>query len=162
MIVVLMGVAGSGKTTIGMALADRLDVPFLDADTLHSEEARAEMTRGEPITDAQREAWIGRVVAAITENPSVVLACSALVHAHRDQIRTADDVRMFLLDAPPHVLEERLKNRFGHFFAPTLLASQLSTLEYPDVDEHIAVIDANRSVEAIVDNIVTELERSAS
>jgi gluconokinase len=157
-----MGVAGSGKTTTGVAVAARLGVAFLDADTLHSEDARAQMARGEPLTDAQREEWIARVIAAMTEDPSVVVACSALRRAHRDRIRATGDVRVFLLDAPPNVLEERLVHRFGHFFSPTLLASQLSTLEFPEPDEHVVVIDANRSVEAIVDDVVETLEPPAN
>ncbi|HZA89547.1 MAG TPA: gluconokinase, GntK/IdnK-type [Solirubrobacterales bacterium] len=160
MIIVLIGVAGSGKTTLGQMLAARLHLAFLDADELHTPEAVEQMTRGEPLTDAQRNAWFGRVVAAAEARDPQVLACSALRRAHRDRLRAVGDVRMFLLDVPASVLERRLQQRPGHFFPARLLQSQLETLERTLPEEGIVVVDAARPDAEVLDAIVANLERN--
>jgi gluconokinase len=136
-IVVVMGVAGTGKTTVGQALAARLGWPFADADAYHSPAAVAKMARGEGLADADRAPWLGRlralVEAHLADGRPLVLACSALRQAHRDALaRPGEPVRFVWLDAPPETLADRLGTRTGHFAAAALLGSQLATLEPPE------------------------------
>jgi gluconokinase len=158
-IVILTGVAGCGKTAVGQMLAARLQFPFLDADALHTPECVEQMRRGVPLTPAQRDAWMDRVVAAVDGRDPLVLACSGLRRAHRDRLRALGDVRMFALDAPRTVLERRLQDRTGHFFPMRLLENQLETLERPAAGEEIEVIDADRPPADVVEEIVARLER---
>ena len=157
MTIVVMGVAGSGKTTIGTALAQHLGLEFFDADLAHSVEARAQMARGVPLTDAQRDAWIERVIATIRDGPPRVVACSALRRADRDRVRAARPVQLVLLDVPQAVLAERLAHRPAHFFPATLLQSQLDRFEPPAPDEDVVSVDADRPVADIVEDVVGRL-----
>lgn len=153
-----MGVAGSGKTTIGRALANSLGWPFVDADDYHSRENIARMRRGLPLTDADRVPWLaalhGVIARALDRRESLVLACSALKERYRvalaGGLRT---VRFVYLTAPEAVLRDRLANRTDHFARPNLLDSQLATLEPPaDALE----IDATLPVDQIVVRIRRE------
>ncbi|WP_217807104.1 gluconokinase [Andreprevotia lacus] len=135
-IIVVMGVAGSGKTTIGMLLAARLGCPFTDADTLHSAANKAKMAAGLPLDDADRQPWLASVRAAIETAQRAgqphVFACSALKAAYRDALSQGDTaIRFVFLHGSPALLAERLAGRSGHFFNPALLDSQLATLEAP-------------------------------
>lgn len=154
MIIVLIGVAGSGKTVLGELLAARLGLPFLDADELHTPEAIARMGRGQPLGDADRDSWFDRVVHAAADRAPLVLACSALRRHHRSRLRAVGEVRMFLLDVPAVELERRLRDRTAHFFPAGLLRSQLATLEPPLAEEGIVVVDASRPVEQTLDDIL--------
>src|SRR5438132_918991 len=119
-----MGVAGSGKTTIGRILAARVGVPFLDADDLHSPDAIAKMHAGNALTDADREPWLRRVHAALRElgDGSLVAACSALKRSYRDQLRGGlAPLTFVLLDVDASVLGARLGARTGHFADESLL-----------------------------------------
>jgi gluconokinase len=158
MIVVLMGVAGSGKTTLGEMLAARLELPFLDADQLHTPECAEKMRHGDPLTDRERDAWFERVLEAAVERAPLVLACSALRRKHRDRLRAIDEVRMFLLDAPASVLGRRLSQRTGHFFGAPLLRSQLEALDPPLPEEGVTTVDATDSAPAVLKAIVADLE----
>jgi gluconokinase len=157
---IVMGVSGAGKTTIGQALARRMHWPFLDADDLHSATNVAKMTRGEPLTDADRGPWLDAVHARISDalgrNTSIVVACSALKQTYRDHL-TGGDPRVVLvhLDAPRDVLAARLASRRGHFAAPSLLDSQLASLEPPGDDA--LVVDATRTPDESVAGIVARL-----
>jgi gluconokinase len=131
MIVVIMGVSGAGKTTIGRALAAALGWPFVDADQLHPAANVAKMSRGEPLDDADRAPWLEAVAARMQKLDDGVVACSALRAAYRQALRVRDDVRFVELEVPRAVLEERLAGRRGHFMPPSLLGSQLATLEEP-------------------------------
>lgn len=131
---VVMGVAGSGKTTLGRALAAHLGWAFLDADDCHDAAALAQMARGEGLSEAQRLPWLGRLRAALDAQEAAVLACSALTRAARDQLRGAG-VRFLYLLAPPELLRARLSTRQGHPVGPGLLPSQFRTLEVPAPDE---------------------------
>lgn len=158
--VIVMGVSGAGKTTIGQALARRLSWPFLDADDLHSAANVAKMKRGEPLTDADRGPWLDAVQAHIADalgrSTSIVVACSALRHAYRDHLAGGDTRVLFVhLDAPHDVLAARLASRRGHFAAPSLLDSQLASLEPPGDDA--VVVDATRPPDEIVAGIVARL-----
>jgi len=139
--VVVMGVSGSGKTTVGAALAEAIGVPFEDGDSLHPAANVAKMSAGIPLSDEDRGPWldtIGRVLAA----GPVVVACSALKRAYRDRLRAAaPDLELVYLEVDRVTLLERMRHR-AHFMPPSLLNSQLATLEVPTDDEHPLIVDA--------------------
>lgn len=127
---VVMGVSGCGKSTVGAALAATLGARFVDADDLHPPANVARMTSGLPLRESDRLPWLAAVADVLRTTPSVVVACSALRRAHRDVLRGGDPRTTFLhLDVPAEVLRERLSARAGHFMPATLLDSQLATLE---------------------------------
>jgi gluconokinase len=144
MITIVMGVSGSGKSTIGEGLAARLGQPFIDGDSLHPAANREKMAHGIPLDDADRRPWLEAIVDEMDRHrkrgESLVLACSALKRRYREFLRNGhDDVRFVYLHAPREVLAERLGHRSGHFFDPRLLDSQLATLEEPSADEALRV-----------------------
>ena len=160
MIVVVAGVAGAGKTTVGRALAAALGWRFHDADDVHTPEARERMRRGEPLTDALRQPWLERVRAIIADaadrGESSVVACSALKQQYRDLLSRDLPVRFVLLRADADVLRARLQTRGGHFAGVSLLDSQLATLEEPS--DAIA-LDATLPVDELVAQIRAALFR---
>lgn len=131
--VVVMGVAGSGKTTVGGLLAATLAVPFVDGDDLHDAPAKAKMAAGIPLDDADRAPWLDRIGDRAAAAPGgLVVACSALRGSYRDRLRRrCPGLRFVFLDLPQAQAAARLATRAGHFFAPSLLASQFATLEPP-------------------------------
>lgn len=133
--VVLAGVSGSGKTTVGKALARDLDWTFLDADNFHSSANVEKMRAGEPLTDEDREPWLQALAVAVRErlarSEGVVLACSALKQSYRERLRVDESVRFAFLEADAELLRQRLEERTSHYFPAGLLASQLQTLEPP-------------------------------
>jgi gluconokinase len=135
MIVILMGVAGSGKTTIGEALAAAEGWPFFDADDFHSEANKEKMRRGEGLTDADRAPWLDALRAKIDElraaSRSGVFACSALKQAYRDRLQAGPDVHFVHLTGSFELIQSRLASRPGHYAGPTLLRSQFEALEVP-------------------------------
>lgn len=141
---VIMGVSGCGKSSIGAALADRLKIGFRDADDLHSVENRDKMAAGQPLTDADRLPWLQQVGAALHRADALVMACSALRRSYRDLLRdaTQGQVCFLHLTAPQQVIAERLAQRKAHFMPTTLLASQIATLEPLAPDETGCTIDA--------------------
>jgi gluconokinase len=155
-LVVVMGVAGSGKTTVGRVLARRLDVPFADADSFHDPACVEKMRRGEPLTDAERAPWLTKLHGALAaaEGEGLVLACSALTGRAREMLSDGLPVQFVHLRGDPDLLRARLENRSGHFVGPSLLASQIDTLEPPDGAIEIDVADPP---EVIVDRIISEL-----
>jgi gluconokinase len=160
MIVVITGVAGAGKTTVGRALAAALGWRFPDADDVHTPEARARMRRGEALTDALRQPWLERVRAIIADaaqrGESIVVACSALKQRYRDVLARDLPVRFVFLRADADVLRARLQTRGGHFAGVSLLDSQLATLEEPS--DAIA-LDATLPVDGLVARIRAALFR---
>jgi gluconokinase len=157
-LLVVMGVSGSGKSTVGAALAQRLGVPFADADDLHPAANIAKMSAGRPLTDEDRRPWldaIGEWLAAHDERGGV-MSCSALKRSYRDQLRQhAPRLRLLHLDGSPEVIQRRQASRPGHFMPASLLASQFATLEPLADDEHGVVLDVDQSVDAIVDQFVS-------
>lgn len=153
--IVIMGVSGVGKSTIGQAVAEVLGLPFVEADDFHTEGSIARMERGEPLGDAERDPWMRRVRAAVlAAGPTVVVACSALRDRQRMLLAGGlDRVRWVLLDAEPEVVRRRLADR-GRGVGPALLDSQLADLEAPP---DALVVDASRSPAEVVQFVVDRL-----
>ncbi|MFD8749915.1 gluconokinase [Kitasatospora sp. NPDC059577] len=153
-VVIVMGVSASGKTTIGRRLADRLDVPFADADDLHSVANRAKMASGRPLDDADRRPWLSAVAEWIRTTAELgggVIACSALRRDYRDRLRPPGVEVWFLhLSLDPAVALERITARRGHFIRPELLDSQYRLLEPLQPGEPGATVDASGSAEQTV------------
>jgi gluconokinase len=161
--IVVMGVAGSGKTAVGEPLATELGLPFGDADAFHPPGNVTKMAAGVPLTDADRWPWLDAIGAAIREAPrGIVVTCSALKRTYRDRIRRAAgrEVRFVFLDPGRATLESRLSTRKGHFFPASLLDSQLATLERPGPDEAAFVPPAEGTVAEIVAAVLIQLGRS--
>ena len=156
MILIAMGVSGAGKTRIGEMLAERLKCSFTDGDAFHSAANKEKMHNGIPLTDEDRWPWLRTIRAAIEEKQAAhedaVFTCSSLKRSYRDVLRAGDkDVCFVYLKGAREVLQERLQTRTGHFFDPSLLQSQLDTLEEPGDDEAITV-----SIELTPEQIVEE------
>lgn len=152
-LVVVMGVSGSGKSTIGALVADAMNIPFLDGDSLHPLANIHKMAEGTPLTDEDRWPWLGIVgdELAGASAKGMVIACSALKRRYRDVIRDKAPATVFLhLDGSLEVLSARLEGRSGHFMPPSLLASQLASLEPLDTDERAVVIDVAAGITAIL------------
>lgn len=136
MIVIIMGVVGSGKTTVGHSLAEQLAWEFADADDFHSPANKEKIRKGIGLTDADREPWLQSLRAAIVEwvaeHRSVVLACSALKRSYRSELEVSREVRFVYLKGTAALIANRLKARRGHFANEQILASQLSDLEEPE------------------------------
>lgn len=154
--VVVMGVSGAGKTTIGTRLAHRLGVGFLEGDSLHPAKNIAKMQSGRPLTDLEREPWLIAIGHRLAAEPSLVVACSSLKRSYRDLIRRSAPSAVFIhLDGPKSVIESRMADRKGHFMPAELLESQLDTLEPLMADEVGFTVEAIRSP----DEVVTEVFR---
>lgn len=164
-IILVMGVAGTGKTEIARRLAAMLNGAFLEADTLHSAENVASMSRGIPLTDADRWPWLQAVcdTAREQQNRPVVIACSALKRSYRDFIRERmGPVTVLFLNGPAALISERLRNRKGHFATLSLHESQMRTLEPPAADEQPIDLDIQLSPEDILDLALNILQREST
>ena len=155
MIIVIIGVAGAGKTLIGSLLAADLGWPFLDADDFHPAANVAKMRSGMPLRDEDRAAWLDRLCAALTEiaasGRSAVLACSALKRAYRERLAAAGgDVRVVYLKGSFELIDTRLRERKDHYFGAELLPSQFAALEEPD---DAVVLDIDAAPQTIVRQI---------
>jgi len=144
-IVIVWGVAGAGKTTIGRLLAQELGWDFYDADDFHPAVNIEKMKAGIPLTDADRWPWLDRLRQLIKDllaaHENAVVACSALKRAYRDRLRVSAEVQFVFLRASRARIAEHLQQRQGHFMPPTLLDSQFTDLEEPHADEHALVVD---------------------
>ena len=150
-----MGVAGSGKTVVGTALARELGVDFVDGDDYHPAANVRKMASGVPLTDDDRAGWLEALAARIGESDSkgrgLVVACSALKRKYRDVLRAAaSDVRFVFLNGPKGLITERLEARRGHYMSASMLDSQLATLEAPASDENAIAADISQTPSQIV------------
>jgi gluconokinase len=160
---VIMGVSGSGKSTIAEALAKRLDWRFADGDKFHPASNVAKMSAGQPLTDEDRWPWLQAIADEIDrlcgKGQPVVVACSALKRAYRQVlVHGRDDVRIVFLDGTEALIASRLAARRGHFMPAGLLASQFKTLEPPTADERPVTVSIDATVGAIVDDIIRQLK----
>ena len=162
---ILMGVSGSGKTTIGQKLAARMSWRYEDADTFHPPSNVAKMSAGQPLTDEDRWPWLKAIAAEIdracTAGERLVIGCSALRRIYRDVlVHGRDDVRFIYLDGTQALIADRIGQRKGHFMPPGLLTSQFQTLEPPTPDERAMTVSIDAQIEVIVDRIISQLSRS--
>lgn len=163
---VVMGVSGSGKTTIGPLFARALGVAYLEGDELHPAGNVQKMAAGIPLSDADREPWLrliaARLRAAKDADAGLVVASSALKRRYRDLLRSAgdSDVRFVFLRGAKRLIAERLAARQGHFMPAALLDSQFASLEEPTPDEHAWVYDVGTSPERIVDDLLKRSNES--
>jgi gluconokinase len=160
---VVMGVSGSGKSTIADKLAERLGWAFEDGDRFHPASNVAKMRAGHPLTDEDRWPWLKAIADEIDRvckaGERVVIACSALKHAYRTiLVRGRSDVRIVFLKGTQELIADRLAKRKGHFMPPGLLDSQFQTLEPPAPGEHPVTVSIDASVETIVEDIVRQLK----
>jgi gluconokinase len=161
-ILIVGGVAGTGKTTVGALIAGSRHWRFADADSFHSETNVAKMRAGLPLTDADRGPWLDAIGAWMDERiaagESAVVACSALKRSYRDRLLAGrPEARIVFLDASPEELHDRIATRPGHFFPAKLLTSQLAALERPAPDEHVLTVhtspDPNITAERVLATI---------
>ena len=163
---VVMGVSGSGKTTIGPRFAQALGVAYLEGDELHPLSNVQKMAAGIPLTDADREPWLRLIAARLREakdaGRGLVVASSALKRKYRDLLRSSGDpdVRFIYLKGTRPVIAERLATRQGHFMPAALLDSQFVTLQEPGADEHAWVADVDRPLDRIVADLVARAHES--
>lgn len=152
--IVVMGVAGAGKTSLGQALARRGGASFVDADAAHPAANVAKMAAGEPLTDDDRWPWLAALRAELRRAEPVVVTCSALRRMYRDLLRGAGGVRFVFLSLPPEQARSRLASRRGHFMGAGMAESQFATLEEPEADEtDVLVLDATMSPEELLDAV---------
>ena len=161
-IVVVMGVAGSGKTTIGRMLADAIPCPYLEGDSLHAPASIEKMSRGIPLTDADRAPWLSaihaRMVDVYDRGHSLVVGCSALKQSYRAVLAEGLPLTWVYLKGSPELIRSRLLHRESHFMKADMLASQFAALEEPS---DALVVDVSASPAAIVDRILSELRTRA-
>jgi gluconokinase len=159
MILILAGVSGSGKTTVGALVAGRLHWRFADADTFHSAANVAKMHAGHPLTDADRRPWLRTIAAWMDErtarHESAVVTCSALKRSYRDLLLSGrPEAQMIFLAANRDEIAQRLAARHGHFFPAQLAASQFNDLEPPQPDERAVTVLPAGGLEATADAII--------
>lgn len=158
-----MGVAGSGKTTIGQLLASRLNCLFLDGDSLHPQSNIDKMTRGIPLTDADREPWLAaihsRILESVGRNENLIVACSALKQKYRDTLSCDVPITWAYLKGTADLILARLQSRSHHFMKPAMLASQMADLEEPT---SAIVVDIAASPDAAVQQILSALPTAGS
>jgi gluconokinase len=161
--IVVMGVSGAGKSTVGRLIAARLDCPFRDADSFHPRANIEKMSRGEPLTDADRWPWLDAIAAWIAEHRAAgttcVVTCSALKRVYRDIVtdKQRADVRLVYLKGGFDLIAARLAARTDHFMPPALLKSQFDTLEEPRGDERAITAEIDGTPEEIAEAVVRQL-----
>jgi carbohydrate kinase (thermoresistant glucokinase family) len=154
--IVVMGVSGSGKSTVGALLAEGLGWPFEDGDEFHPPANIAKMSAGQPLTDDDRWPWLAAIAARIARarasGAGVVLGCSALKRAYRDALRDGHgDVRFLHLTGDPDLILARQASRTGHFMPPSLMASQFATLEPPEGEPDVVTVTVDDAPRALAE-----------
>ena len=161
MIVIIFGVSGAGKTTVGKLLSRELGWDFIEADDFHPLTNINKMRSGHPLTDEDRWPWLERlrqqIERSLDAGENAVLACSALKRAYRDRLRVSDEVKFVFLRGDYVLVERQLRNRHGHFMNRPLLRSQFADLEEPGPDEDALTIKLGRTPEELVTEIKTKL-----
>lgn len=160
--IIVMGVSGCGKTTIGEALAGQFDVPFIEGDALHPAANVAKMASGTPLNDDDRWPWLDTIAAALREKSGAdgaVASCSSLKKIYRERLRqgSGGGLRFVYLNCSRQALEVRTAARKGHFMPPALLASQLATLEVPKDEAGVITVNGDAAHEAIIAEIILKI-----
>ncbi|PQP47940.1 gluconokinase [Mycolicibacterium austroafricanum] len=155
--IVVMGVSGSGKSTVGAALAQRLRVPFADADDFHPPANIAKMSAGHPLDDENRYPWLESIGGWLARHPhGGVMSCSALKRSYRDQLRRhCPDIEFLHLEGSIETIGRRQASRPGHFMPAALLESQFETLEPLEPGERGVTVDVDQSIDGIVENYIS-------
>jgi gluconokinase len=166
MIIVIFGVSGAGKTTVGKMLAEQLGWNFLEADDFHPAANVEKMRNGHPLTDEDRWPWLDclrkQIEQLLSAGGNAVLACSALKRVYRDRLRVSDEVTFVFLRGDYALVEKQLRGRHGHFMNAALLQSQFDDLEEPQPDENVLTIELGRTPEEIVERIEAKLNLANS
>jgi gluconokinase len=161
--IVVMGVSGAGKSTVGKLIAAQLGCPFRDADSFHPQANIEKMSRGEPLTDDDRWPWLQAIAEWIAEHRAAgttcVVTCSALKRVYRDIVTNMQsaDVRLVYLKGDFDLIAARLAARKGHFMPPALLKSQFDALEEPGADEHALAVPIDAAPEEIAERVLEQL-----
>lgn len=159
--IVMMGVAGSGKSTLGRTLAGKLNATFLEGDDFQPRANIGKMSRGIPLTDADRWPWLeaiaSEIAATATGGRNVVAACSALKRSYRDFLRSVagDDLVVVMLHGPKELIASRLAGRVDHFMPASLLVSQFETLEWPDPEENPILVDIAQEPRILIADLIS-------
>jgi gluconokinase len=163
-VVIIFGVSGAGKTTVGKLLARELDWRFLEADDFHSATNIKKMRSGRPLTDEDRWPWLERlreqIKRSLAAKENAVLACSALKRAYRELLRVSEEVKFVFLRGDYALIKDQLRQRRGHFMNPALLRSQFADLEEPKPEEGAIVIELRRTPAELAQQIKTKLRPS--
>ena len=166
MIVIIFGVSGAGKTTVGKLLARELGWRFLEADDFHPAANISKMRSGHPLTDEDRWPWLERlrqrIERSLAAGENAVLACSALKRAYRDLLRVSDEVKFVFLRGDYFLIGKQLRSRYRHFMNPSLLQSQFDDLEEPQPDENAITVELGRTPEKIVKKIKAKVQLANS
>ena len=161
MILIIFGVSGAGKTTVGKLLARELGWSFIEADDFHPAANIEKMRSGHPLTDKDRWPWLEQlrqqIERSFSAGENAVLACSALKRAYRDRLRVSDEVKFVFLSGDYALVEKQLRSRHGHFMNADLLQSQVNDLEKPEPHENVLTIELGRTPEEIVERIEAKL-----
>lgn len=163
-LIILMGVSGSGKSSLAKALADHYGYTYLDGDDFHSQEARDHMASGQPLTDAMRLPWVIRMrdflSNAARNHQHATLAFSGLKRVHRDELRKAGLKTLFLfLDSDKNTIQTRVNQRANHFMAPSLVDSQFNSLETPSGEPDVFRIDVHGTFEQVLAQAIAVIDR---
>ncbi len=162
---VIMGVSGCGKSSVGQQLAKHFGCDFLEGDSLHSPDNVARMTSGTPLSDEDRAVWLDAIAQGLRNllpDEGLVVACSALKRTYRDRLRLACPALRFVhLHGARAVLARRMQRRQGHYMPPSLLDSQLETLEPPGADEHAITVNIAEPVSSLVAHVAKLLAQPA-
>ena len=166
MIIIIFGVSGAGKTTVGKLLAQELGWQFLEADDFHPPANIQKMSNGRSLTDEDRWPWLDclrkKIEQLLAAGKNAVLACSALKRGYRDLLRVSDEINFVFLRGDYALVEKQLRSRSHHFMNPELLQSQFDDLEEPQADEHALTVALGRPPEEIVEEIEAKLHLAKS
>ena len=161
MVIIIFGVSGAGKTTIGKLLARDLRWRFIEADDFHPAANIEKMRSGHPLTDNDRWPWLEQlrqqIERSLSARENAVLACSALKRAYRDRLHVSDEIKFVFLRGDYALVQKQLRSRHGHFMNAALLQSQFHDLEEPESDENVQTVDLGRKPQELVDEIKATL-----